>query len=199
MRPLLLAALILAASAPPAWACDNGVAIEIDPRVSRLMLAERALRDGDAARGVREALAIFPRAAEEMEPKDLLLARASRIAAVAAVRLDGRIAGATTPAEREARRTWAVSYLRRLSLKRLQDATVLTDLAEALCRRPETRAEALRMLEHLASKDLVASPEGWAALAELRRAAGNTVGGDLARERCEKAAKVKAVCGQKNS
>jgi hypothetical protein len=193
MRPLLVALLLLAIT-PPAWACHNGVAIEVDPRVSRVLGAERALRDGDPARGVREALAVFPRAHEETEPKDPLLGRAARIAAVAAVRLDGRIAGATTPAERDARYAWAVTYLRRLSLKRMQDASVLTDLGEALAKKPATRAEAARLLEHLASKDLIATPEGWAALADLRRAAGNTVGGDLARERCEKSAKRQAVC-----
>ncbi len=74
--------------------------------------------------------------------------------------------------------------LRAVSATKAGDPSVKTELAEALARLESHRQEARGILEELAKKDLIASPEGYAALAELRRAAGDEPGQRAAAERC---------------
>ena len=50
------------------------------------------------------------------------------------------------------------------------------------------------VLEDLAEADLIVSPEGWAALAKARAAAGQTEQANAARKRCEDAARDVTVC-----
>lgn len=69
-----------------------------------------------------------------------------------------------------------------------------TELAEALARLPEFRAEARSLLEKLAARDLIASAQGYAALAELRAGAGDVDGGKVALLRCQKMSKTPALC-----
>jgi hypothetical protein len=59
---------------------------------------------------------------------------------------------------------------------------------------PEFRAEARSRLEKLAERDLVASAQGYAALAELRAIAGDVDGGKVALLRCQKMSKTPALC-----
>lgn len=69
-----------------------------------------------------------------------------------------------------------------------------TELAEALAKVDSHKAEAKQLLETLAQKDLIASPQGYATLAELRSAAGDSAGQKVALKRCESMAKTSNVC-----
>ena len=63
-----------------------------------------------------------------------------------------------------------------------------------LARVPEHRSEARSLLEDLAKRDLIASPEGYAALAMLRSQSGDADGQKLALKRCEAMAKSQDAC-----
>jgi hypothetical protein len=63
-----------------------------------------------------------------------------------------------------------------------------------MARLPEHRNEARTILEDLAKRDLIASPEGYAALATLRLQFGDADGQKLALKRCEAMAKTQDVC-----
>jgi len=69
-----------------------------------------------------------------------------------------------------------------------------TDLAEAMARVPEQRAEARTILEELAKRDLIASPEGYAALASWRSQSGRQRRPEVAMKRCEAMAKSPDAC-----
>ena len=69
-----------------------------------------------------------------------------------------------------------------------------TDLAEALAKVDSHKAEARGILEKLAKKDLIASPEGYAVLADLRQKAGDAKGQKLALQRCAAMATSQNVC-----
>jgi len=99
-----------------------------------------------------------------------------------------------TDAERQASLSWSVSTLRsELELKK-DDPALQTELGEALSRSEAGRDEALALLESLATRDLVASPEGYKALAELRSRRGDQAGQALAMKRCESMAADSKVC-----
>ena len=59
-------------------------------------------------------------------------------------------------------------------------------LGEALSKTPARRTEALARLQALAAKDLITSPQGYAALARLHHAAGRDDERDSAVARCKK-------------
>jgi hypothetical protein len=190
----------LAASVPlRAAACGNSIS-ELDPAVEQLLAAEHALRGGRSHAAVKTIARVFPRIRTEKPGSNALVRRALRIAAVATARLDGQVKqvpafGADTAAQRAENYAWAVTTLRRLLMQKLEDPALMTDLGEALARRAATHEEAKRMLEHLASRDLMASAEGWAALSRLRAEAGDVSGGDKARLRCTQIARAAVVCG----
>jgi hypothetical protein len=54
--------------------------------------------------------------------------------------------------------------------------------------------EARGLLQGLADRDLVATPEGYAALGRLQEEAGNTTARDAAVKRCSTMAKDSAIC-----
>jgi hypothetical protein len=186
------------ASSVEGRACGNGVEIEVDPRVERLAAADRLLFLGKSVDAAKTALGVFPHVRSAQLGKDGLLASAMRVVAVAIVRMDGALTagefGAATDEEREANFEWAVTALRKLQLRRLNNPRALTELAEALAKRPTSREEARSMLEFLASADVVASWQGWAALAGLREEAGQSLARDQAIARCEQRAPERAAC-----
>jgi len=100
----------------------------------------------------------------------------------------------TGEGEAAANMAWSVSVLKRQSASKSDDVALKTDLAEAMARIPEQRAEARTILEELARRDLIASPEGYAALASLRSQSGDADGQKLALKRCEAMAKSQDAC-----
>jgi hypothetical protein len=136
-----------------------------------------------------------------------LVARAERVLAVALSRSQGALpVGAEVPdyvlgswrgageGESAANLAWSVSVLKRQSETKADDVALKTDLAEAMARIPEQRAQARSILEDLAKRDLIASPEGYAALALLRSQSGDADGQKLALKRCEAMAKTQDAC-----
>ena len=89
---------------------------------------------------------------------------------------------------------WAVQSLREIDAKRPNDPTVQADLGEALSKTATGQAEALKLLQGLAQKDLMGSPHAYAALAKLRTAERRLAGAEAAIKRCEEMSKTPGVC-----
>lgn len=68
------------------------------------------------------------------------------------------------------------------------------DYAEILSRIPAQATTATKMLRTLRDKDLMGSAHGYAALAELEKAAGDPTAATAAREKCRARTKVPAIC-----
>ena len=203
MRKLVAATAVvwaaIAASGAPATACDNGVILEVDPRVEQVMAANAALDRDDPNEAARRVLRAFPKLRSATLGADALQSKAMRAMAMAVVRLDGAVSAGpdwrgATAEDRDASFLWATRVLRGLAMRRATDPSTLTDLGEALSRRAATRAEARKILELLAPRDLITSAYGWAALARARVADGDTEGRAEAVARCAKMARVIAVC-----
>lgn len=198
---LFTAALSLAASgvgAPSAQACGNSVLREVDPRMRMVARAERALEDGEHTKAAVGALQAFPDI-HQTKGGTWLATRAARVLALAAVRTGGSLTvgkdfRGTTPEERSANLAWATSTMRELNKARPNDPAVQTDLAETLAATKASEGEAKAMLEALATKDLVATAQGYAALARLRAAARDAAGRDAALAKCKGMASDPGVC-----
>lgn len=203
-------ALVTSALVPlaDASAC-GGVEImpAIDHRVMGVARAEEALRDGRIVAAAGSVIRMFPEIRDITYDRDPLLNRAFRVLAVAtaraggALRIDAEVPrplrgawGGASAEERRQNLAWSIATLRRLNEQRKNDPALQTDLGEALAGVPEHRTEALALLGGLAERDLLASPEGYAALARLRALAGDDAGHDAARSRCESMAKDATIC-----
>lgn len=181
--------------------------IQIDYRIDGIARAEKTYGKGRHVAAAASVIRMMPHA-KNLEPKkSTLVERAVRMLAVATARENGALPVARevpryaqgswlgkTPEDRAENLAWAIETLRKIDGIKKDDPAVKTDLAEALAKVDAHRAEARSMLEALAKKDLVATPEGYAVLAELRSAGGDAAGGKLALTRCEAMAKEAAVC-----
>jgi hypothetical protein len=181
--------------------------VEIDHRIDGIARAEKTYGKGEHVAAAASVIRMMPHA-KNLDPKrSALVARAVRMLAVASARENGALpVGAEVPryvqgtwlgkseADRAKNLGWAVDTLRKLDSLKQDDPAIKTDLAEALAKVDAHRAEARTILEGLAKKDLIATPEAYAVLAELRRTAGDAAGGKLALARCEAMAKASAVC-----
>lgn len=173
-----------------ATACGGSIAFEVDPNVLLLSQAETNLNSGKPRAAALDTLKVFPKIKTLKPGSSHLLPRAQRILAMAIVRTDGLLTAgkefsASNADERRANLEWAVATLRRLSAAKKNNPAAETDLGEALARLPETQSEALASLDKLARKDLVTSAHGYAALAKLRKAAGDAEGSDAAMKKYE--------------
>ena len=150
---------------------------------------------------------MFPEIKTATAGRDGLLDRAARTHALAAARSGGslavdrevptRLAGrwsGKTAEDRSANLEWAVSALRHLNDHRKNDPGVQTDLGEALSKVESHGDEASKLLGGLAEKDLLASPEGYAALAKMREKAGDAAGSEAALKKCEGMTKTASSC-----
>jgi hypothetical protein len=195
----------------PAVACGGEWApeVEIDHRIQGVAFAEKQFDDGHALSAAATVIRVMPHVGTLNPHRSKLVERAQRILAVAIARGEGELSVAKevpdyaqgkwlgkTADHRQANLGWAVETLRQVSKIKKDDTTVKTDLAEALAKVPAHQAEARQMLEDLAKRDLVSTPEAYAALAKLRSLAGDAKGQKLALERCAKMAKSIAVCGE---
>jgi len=121
------------------------------------------------------------------------IAEGVRLMALAAVRSDGNVRSGLgwsswTPLERSLNVTWGVQRLRMLVKADPSSTIARTDLGEALSRSPGTREEARTILEALDASNAIATPEGFAALASIRSAAGDTSGAGFASAECQRRA-----------
>lgn len=204
----------LGAAAEPASACGGEWApeVQIDYRIHGIARAEKQFDEGKVTEAAASVIRMMPHIATLNPRRSTLVERAQRILAVAAARNDGKLAVARevpdyaqgtwlgkTAEQRQKNLDFASHALRQINDIKKDDPSAQTDLAEALAQIPEHRNEARQILEGLAKKDLIASPEGYAALAELRSLAGDAQGQKLALERCAKMAKSSATCAADGS
>ena len=185
---------------------------EVDHREWGVPLAEKALEDGRLLRAAGVVIRQMPHV-KQLTPKSAkLVERAQRVLALAVARYDGALPIAhevpghaqgtwrgKTAQDRKENLEWAVSVLRGVAELRKNDPASETDLGEAMAKLDAYRGEARALLEKLAKKDLVTSPEAYAALAKLRSEAGDAEGGQLAMQRCEKMARSADVCKAQTS
>jgi len=199
-----LALGLVALAAVPSYshdarACGDVFIPEIDHRIQGLANAEKTMRDGKIVAAAQSIVRMFPEIRTINPGKDGMLGRAQRTLAIALVRADGGIDldptwRGKTQAERAKNVAWAVQALERLRQQRQNDPTVDTDLGEALAKVDGRHDEARGLLQGLADRDLVATPEGYATLGRLQDEAGNTSARDAAVKRCSTMAKDAAIC-----
>lgn len=181
--------------------------VMVDPRIHGVAQAEKQLASGNRLAAAASVIRMMPHIKSLKSKPGSLVARAERVLAVALSRSQGALPVASeVPLEvlgswqgskaddASANLAWSVEVLKRQAASKADDVALKTDLAEAMARVPSERAEARSMLEELAKKDLIASPEGYAALASLRSQSGDTDGQRLAMKRCEAMAKSQDAC-----
>lgn len=180
---LLGLGLLLPALAGEARACLNAVELSRKEAVKLINDAETALAAGDAV----AALALLDGKLASDEgyevSNDKLDKRIQRVWAVARLR-------AGDSADVKA----AIAVLREQSSANPKDPWLRVRLAEALSRTKSGGGEARKLLEDLATRDLIVDPEGFATLARLRKSAKDDAGAAQAIDRCKAMAKNAAVC-----
>jgi len=194
----LASAMFVTGSGNTARACGGEwfPIIRVDPRIHGVAQAEKALSGGRIADAGASVVRMIPHIKTLDGTKSALIARAERVLALSLARSDGALAGEGIPRavqdtwlgktalERSSNLEWAVSVLQRQSQKKQDDPAILTDLAETMAKVDGQSTKAKEILERLATRDLVATPEGYRSLAELRRQAGDAKGEHVALERC---------------
>lgn len=184
-----------------------GMSIRMDPTpqkptpVQEIARAEKALENGQNLVAAKVVLGTFPRVRVVTAGQNPLETRALRVFSLAVVRSNGTLteksAGFASPDAEwtpNANLEWALQAIREIDAKRPNDPTVQADLGEALSKLPQHQAEALKILQGLAQKDLMGSPHAYAALAKLRTETGDSTGAEAAVKRCEEMSKVPGVC-----
>jgi hypothetical protein len=207
----LAVAAVTGAAAHPAEACGGGwfPEVEIDHRITGIAMAEKQLKEGKYVAAAGSVVRMIPHVRNyKSATKDPIINRALRVLAVATVRSDGVLGFAhEVPAElhgswigkesgdRDANLLWAVQAMRAADRSKPNDATVQSELGEALAKVDALHGEARELLGKLAEKDLLTTPEAYAALATLRAESGDQNGKVAALERCRAMAKDARVCG----
>ena len=210
---VLAVALVPAAFLVSSAVCEHeanacGMSVRMDPTpqrptpVQEIARAEKALEGGQNLAAAQAILGSFPRIRTATAGANALETRALRVFSLAVIRSDGtvdekkaHVASANgnewTP---RSNLEWAVQSLREIDAKRPNDPTVQADLGEALSKTTAGQAEALKLLQSLAQKDLMGSPHAYAALAKLRTQNGDSAGAEAAIKRCEEMSKLPGVC-----
>lgn len=152
--------------------------------------AEKALGKGELGKAARLARAAMPRLHELAPIEGAELAfRAQRVAALAAIRAEGKIdlGGALSghgEAGRLANLAWAQLVLDYQSAMRPDNVIVQVQLAEALAASAAQQDRALAMLRDLSDRDVMPTARGYAVLARLQADHGDTTARDAALGRC---------------
>lgn len=186
--------LVLVLAPAPTDACENAV-LATEQAVATVKEAEKLLNEGDPAqarRKVKEALGGADEFDERIPSAKGLTNRAMRILSLADVRIDDRKGDA-----RKAVLNNAIYYLSEFAKNNPNDAAKQTDYGEALAKTNPPKAK--KILEDLASRDIVTTPYAYAALARLRAADGDDKGRDDAMGKCKKMAKVESICEPKKA
>lgn len=210
IRAIQLAmSLIGLSSAAHAFACggDWYPEVEVDPRINGVLQAEKSLDHGNYVAAAGSVVRMMPHIESLHGSHDPLVLRAERVLAVALERANGSLAleqevpreilshwQGKTHADHDQNMTWSVATLRRELGAKPDDPGRMTELGEALSKVEGGSDEARTLLESLAARDLVASPEGYKALAQLRQQKGDEAGQKLALKRCESMAPSAKVC-----
>jgi len=181
--------------------------VMVDPRIQGVAQAEKALASGHRLAAAASVIRMIPHIKTLKAKPGSLVGRAERVLAIALSRSEGKLPvqnevplevlgswQGREPEQAVANLAWSVQALKHQAQNQADDVSLQTDLAEAMARLPEHRSEARRILEDLAKRDLIASPEGYAALATLRLQSGDADGQKLALERCEAMAKTQDAC-----
>jgi hypothetical protein len=206
--------------APSAEACGDGwwPEVEIDYRVEGIARAEKNLADGNYLASAGAVIRMIPHIrGYKSAQQDAIINRSMRVLAVAMARSGGDLtsiakelpdfsndswlpadvrasfAGATAE-DRIANLEWSVRALKALRKVKKDDAKLASELGEALAQLPERHNKAKKLLERLANKDLLTSPEAYRALAKLRAEAGDETGRTAALNRCRDMAKDASYC-----
>lgn len=180
---------------------------QVDYRIDGVARAEKSFEKGKVNASAASVIRMMPHVRGLSAKKSKLVARAQRMLALAVARSDGALpmgrgvpkyAQGTwlgkTKKDRQANLEWAVKVLGKISKTKKDTPAAQTDLAEAMAHVDAHKGEARKILEKLAKKDLVATPEGYAALASLRAKSGDKSGGKLAMKRCRAMAGHPAAC-----
>jgi hypothetical protein len=181
--------------------------VQIDPRIRGVAEAEKTLAKGNYIAAAGSVVRMIPHIEKLQSNADPLVARAKRVLAVAIAREDGQLAldrevpaevlghwqGKTKP-DQGKNLAWSVDTLRRELATQKDDPGLQTELGEALAKLDGGQDEARALLESLAARDLIGSPQGYKALAELRQQKGDEAGQRLAMKRCESMAATSKVC-----
>jgi len=181
--------------------------VTVDPRIQGVAQAEKALATGNRLAAAASVIRMIPHIKTLKVKPGSLAGRAERVLAIALSRSEGKLPvqnevplevlgswRGREPEQAAANLAWSVEALKRQAQAQADDVSLQTDLGEAMARLPEQRSEARHILEDLAKRDLIASPEGYAALAMLRLQSGDADGEKLALERCEAMAKTQDAC-----
>jgi hypothetical protein len=195
-------ALCLAAGAfdaHPASACGTAIREVVDNHAMLVSSAEKQLNDGKLEAAAAEVSNAFPGLKLWKPGTGPLADRGLRILAMAVARKNGGLTvGAfqgTSEKQKADNLEWSIATLRGLNAKRPNNPALETDLGEALSKVEKYKPEAQAMLGKLADKDLLASAEGYAALAKLKAGTGDANGREAALKRCVAMTKTAAkVC-----
>ncbi len=203
--------------APSAEACGGGwwpSVVDIDYRVEGVANAEKDLAAGNYYAAAGSVVRMIPHIkAYSRATGDPIINRAMRVLALSTARAGGdltkikaelpeevraQFVGANAE-ERKANLDWSVRTLKALRKVKKNDATLASELGEAMAQLPELHAKAKAKLEKLAGRDLIVSPEAYRALAVLRAEAGDEAGRSAALERCKNMAKDAGMCVAPNA
>ncbi len=214
LRHLLVAVAVaggVGMVAPKAEACGGGwwPEVEIDYRVEGIAKAEKDLAAGNYYAAAGAVARMIPHIKNyKAATSDPIINRSMRVLALANARAGGdfnKIAAefpeeiradfvGATAEQRQANLEWSVRALKALRKVKKNDATLDSEYAEALAQLPNKHAKAKKLLEKLADKDLLTSPEAYRALAVLRAEAGDEAGRGAALDHCRNMAKDGAMC-----
>lgn len=179
---------------------------QIDYRPMVVTQAEKAVEEGRLTAAAGMIIRAMPHIKTLKPSSAKVVERAQRVLAVATIRNDGALdlerevpkraqdtwLGDGADAQR-ANLEWALGSLQAIEKSRDNDPALQTEIAEGLAKLGKTD-EAKTTLEGLAKRDLISTPEGWAALAELRAGDGDNAGKQAALKRCTAMAKEPAMC-----
>ena len=198
---------LLSAASSLACGGDWYPEVQVDPRIRGVAEAEKSLAKGNYVAAAGSVVRMIPHIETLRRSRDPLLLRAEHVLSLAIAREDGRLSLerevppealghwlGKTPVDRGKNLAWSVDTLRRQLVLQKDNPALMTDLAEALSKLEAGRDEARTILESLAARDLIGSPQGYRALAELRLQRGDEAGQKLALKRCESMASTGAIC-----
>jgi predicted Zn-dependent protease len=185
--------------------------VEVDYRPQGVARAEKDLEKGKYTAAAGAIIRMMPHV-KSLKAKDSasIVARAQRVLAVATARSGGSLdVGREVPGyvqdtwlgktaeDRRSNLEFAVTTLQHVGKLKQDDPAVQTELAEAMAQLDDRREEAKVILEKLAQKDLIATPEGYATLANLRKSRGDTEGQLAALKRCQAMSGSESVFSQR--